>query len=593
MVYLIAMTAVGLYCSELLVRRLLARQASVVGRGRIRAVSEVLARYSVSNIESENRLAQLWYSSQPKTELEGYEKLWWQRLQDLMRLRALVFGNQARASERLRQGFGYRVESTKHESFPVWENDRRILDEDRLSFAEIAASGSEVAALYWHLYLTCTGEYPELKTLARKLYLEIFEENFKDAAARAKIESIIDRMQGESACSFLMMNLLQRHDFAQARALGRFLITNKTAENEEFVTTLYWLGELTWFVREDGISSRPLEYSDVVRNLYHLCFVAPERGGFLEIDSQFYSEFATINEMAREGFLFVDGLFERILGIWKQNLDLFDPIFRNVLESLTGIKSKVHQDVAAWERVWNRAEEGFCRDYLLVVEGNLSYASGEFEDAVACYQRALAINPELRSARLNLLFCYAQLSERTRHEALAKQVVADPRLHPSAWYVVGNSFLLVGDVKAAEEYYEPLRKLKSWEGKVDFYKSTFCFEHAMWHEALHFAKLAHQQNPSDSSIRYHLSLCFDRLGKKEKALDALRGVGEELFSDWLNFYRFTLERDSGLNGVAGQTLKQVSAQYFKQETDDWQQAIEYAKDTNDLELLRHLKSIVR
>lgn len=589
----LSLTAVGVLFSEWAVRHLRMRQHSVVGRGRVRAVSDILTKYSVANVQAENRLAEVWSEFQAASELEGYEQQWWARLQELMRLRALVFGNKARASERLRQGFGYRVETGRREKFPVWENDRRICEEDRLTFSEIAAAGTEVAALYWHLYLTCTGEFPELKPMARKLYQEIFEEAFRDSTGRVRIESVIDRMQGTNGVDFLMMNLLQRQDYSQARALGRFLIGQKNDDNEDQVTTLYWMGELTWFLREDGISTRPLEYSDVLRHLYHLCFVSPERAGFLEIDSQFFSEFSTINEMAREGFLFVDGLFENILTLWRRNERYFQPLFIGVLEQLSGIRSKVHQDVASWERVRHRATDGFCQEYLFVVEGNLCYALGEYEDAVACYNRALALNSGLRSARLNLLFCYAQLHERARHDALAKQVVGDPRLHPSAWYHVGNSFLLSGDVKAAESYYGALEKMPGWEAKVDFYKSTFCFEHAMWHEALHFARLAHQKNPTDSSIRYHLSLCFDRLGKKERALDALRGVGEELFSDWLSFYRFTLERDSGMDSGAGQTLRAISGQYFKQETDDWQQAIEYAKDANDLDLLRHLKKIVK
>jgi tetratricopeptide (TPR) repeat protein len=590
-VLVISLTALGIVLSEWGVRWLITRQHSVVGRGRIRAVSDILSQYGVADIEAENRLADVWNSAQTSAELEGYEKLWWTRLQELMRLRAFVFGNQARGALRLRQGFGFRVESEKRQPFPAWENDRRILDEDHLTFSEIASAGTEVAALYWHLYLSCNGEFPELKPMARKLYAEIFDEPFRESTSRARIESLIDRMQGPTGVNFLMLNLLKRQDYSQARALGRFLIGQKDDGNEDQVTTLYWLGELTWFLREDGISTRPLDYSDVIRNLYHLCFVAPERAGFLEIDSQFFSEFATINEMAREGFLFVDGLFEQIVGVWKQNENYFDPIFRTILERLSGVKSKVHQDVAAWERVLHRATDGFCQEYLFIVEGNLCYALGEYEDAVACFQRALALNPEVRSARMNLLFCYAQMHDRTRHDALARQVVADPKLHPSAWYVVGNSFLLAGDVKMAESYYDALKKIPGWEAKVDHYKSTFCFEHAMWHEALHFARLAHQKNPHDSSIRYHLSLCFDRLGKKQNALDALRGLGEDLFSDWLSFYRFTLERDSGMDENAAQTLKQISSQYFKQETDDWQQALEYAKASKDLELLRHLKKV--
>jgi tetratricopeptide (TPR) repeat protein len=304
------------------------------------------------------------------------------------------------------------------------------------------------------------------------------------------------------------------------------------------------------------------------------------------VDSQFFSQFEVINELAQEGFLFRENLVENIFGLWKEYEGLFDVVFQNVLESITQRKSKIYDERENWELFWHRERENFDRDYLYVVEGNLSYANGRFDDALLCYEKALRLNPELRSARLNITFCYAQLGRKEEHRLAAQKIANDRTLQPASLFVAGDSYLLLGDEARADEYYRTLSKDAVWERKVDYYKSTFCYENRLFRLAVKYAEQAHRLNHNDTSMSYHLSLCYNAVGEKDHALDMVKRMPEA--PEWLNYYRFTLERDSGRHHEASHTLLQIPNEYF-QDPDELEAALDFAKLRQDLVLLRHLR----
>lgn len=101
-------------------------------------------------------------------------------------------------------------------------------------------------------------------------------------------------------------------------------------------------------------------------------------------------------------------------------------------------------------------------------------------------------------------------------------------------------------------------------------------------------------NPTDSGISFHLSRCYSLLGDKERALEVFKmaqgDVSRELgsHSAWLQFYQFTLERDSGRAEEASQTLLKIPKEYFE-DSEELEVAIDFAKKRKDLILLRHLK----
>ena len=78
---------------------------------------------------------------------------------------------------------------------------------------------------------------------------------------------------------------------------------------------------------------------------------------------------------------------------------------------MTQQKSKIYDEWETWDRFWKRESDNFSRDYLYVVEGNLCYSRGLYEDASACYEKALKLNPKLRSALL-ILFSAMPASEK-------------------------------------------------------------------------------------------------------------------------------------------------------------------------------------
>lgn len=517
-------------------------------------------------------------------EINPYERRLVERLRQLSDLRGFVFhAKKGRCFLREAFVFTRRVEEIIDSG--AFETEQSPQG-GSYAIQDITESATVVADLYWKLYECSKGTHPELTVISRELFFRIFDEPFDIDAARILIERLTDCMQRDRGLPFLILNLIRKGEWKSARRLTMELLREYEAVemDEEIRSSLYWTSEIHWFAREN--KALLADHESCIRYLYHLCFTTPDRAGFLEIDSQFFSQFEFVNELAQEGFLFKETLIEKILGLWKEQEGYFDGVFVDVLATMTQQKSKIYDKMENWERFWRRERENFSKEYLYVVEGNLSYSAGRFEDARVCYERALEFDPRLRPASLNLLFCYARLKQTHAHDALAERILQDKSLFPGSLYVIGDSWLLVGDKEKADIYYNELIKFEGWEKKADYYKSTFCFEHGLHQQALDYAKKAHDQNPQDKKVSYHLSVCYNAVGEKGRALDMVREFGEA--PQWLAFYRFTLERDVGDDLEASRTLLRLPLDYFQDE-EEFEAAIEFAKSRKDLTLLRHLK----
>jgi tetratricopeptide (TPR) repeat protein len=254
---------------------------------------------------------------------------------------------------------------------------------------------------------------------------------------------------------------------------------------------------------------------------------------------------------------------------------------------MTARKSKIYDDREAWEMIWRQEKDGFNREYLYVVEGNVLYAAGAYEDAARFYEKALELNPELRSALLNSLFAYAKVKDFKKHSSVLKRVLSVRALMPQALATIGNSFVILGDLDSADSYYHELASQPGWERKAEYYRSMFLYDQGMFEKALVSALAAVEENPFDTSMRFHLSLCYSAAGKKEAALEVVAEINEE--PEWIRFYRFTLQRDTGMHEAASRTLMQISAEYFD-DPEELEQALEFAKEQRDLVLLRHLRA---
>jgi tetratricopeptide (TPR) repeat protein len=543
---------------------------------RFKQLNSLITLYGKYDTVPEGVIAERIFHLRLQNQITEEEARWLERLKDLMELRGLAYGKRASGKKGLRQDFIFFDKTGSRQN-----REERT---ETFSIQDITESAIHVAGLYWKLFEVATGNYPELTKSARRMIGEMFGLPSDDSIIRDFFVRLTDEIQRDSGLPFLVLNLLKLQYTRSAKQISEMLLQEQVELDEDVRSALYWVSEIYLFTRHE--ETVITDYASSIRYLYHVCFTNPERAAFLEIDGQFFSQFETVNELAREGFLFREALIEKTLMLWREHDVTFDEVFQSVMEAMTQKKSKIYDEREMWERFWKREKDGFSRDYLYVVEGNLSFAAKQYEDARVYYERAVKLNPEIRSARLNLLFCYARLDLEELHDLMAERLVSDRTFFPSALYAIGNSFLLLGNEEKADLYYSELKKQSGWELKTEYYKSTFCFENGLYEKALQFAKIAHELNPLDASISYHLSLCYQSVGETDRALELIKHIDDT--PEWLNYYRFTLERDSGRVEEASQTLLQIPHDYF-QDSEELEAALDFARDRQDLVLLRHLR----
>lgn len=522
----------------------------------------------------DSRIAELSLGEQ----MSDSQRRWLDRLKGLSHLKALTFGEPLRGKGALRQSLVF----GRH-----WEGADPLEHMDEITLQDVTESATVVADLYWRLFEIASGEFGELTPLARDLYRKIFGESFGESG-RERLPNLMDVLQREHGMPFLVLNLLTQGRQKVARRLTRQLLLGSEGVDEEVRSSLYWLVELTWFQTSPPALD---DFESTIRYLYHLCFTDPNRTGFLEVDSQFFAQFETVNELAREGLLFREELVDHLLELWRGMEGWFDEVLGEALEQLTGQPGKIYDCRSAWVAYWERDRENFSKEWLFVVEGNLCYARQYYSEAAKFYERALEIDPNLRPALLNLTFVYAH-NDPHAHEAHVERLRGNSELFPASLYVSGNSYLLRGDRKRSDVLFEELSREEGWKQKADYYRSLFAFDHGMAEIALEFARRATELNPNDSAIGYHLSRCYSALGESESALRAIKRVGEANISptqsQWLSYYRFRLERDAGREQEASDTLWQIPSDYFE-DPEELEEAEEFAKRRKDLALLHHLR----
>lgn len=447
---------------------------------------------------------------------------------------------------------------------------------EEINFDEITQAAQTVSGLLWQNHCLAQDHQHPLQSEAKSLL-----ENLSGGP----IEEVIEAMQKEGGIPFLLLNCVARKNWSLAKAIGVQLLSKEIFLEEESRVCLYWIAEILWFSKNQV---RVSDFESTIRYLYHLCFINPERAGFLEIDSQFFSQFETVSELAQEGLLFKETLIDRILRQWEQHGKVFNTIFVEVMQLLTQQKNKIYQDLAIWQKWWEREKPDFEKAVLFCVEGNLHYSAGRFKEALGFYDRAMSWDAHLRPALLNRAFCFAQLKDYEGHRQSVEDLLSRHSLFPSNKIAAAHSYLLMDQKDEAQILFTELaHEVDGWEKKAEYYQSIFCLEHGLIEPALHFAKLAYEKAPEDQRYGFHLSRCLKEAGKTEEALNIVRALSLT-GPEWLLFYRFTLERDAGLIKDAQQTLSALSDEFFE-DPEELQEALEFAKNTQDLSLLRRLK----
>lgn len=454
---------------------------------------------------------------------------------------------------------------------PKWFGDAEL---SGLEITDVAQAALDISELYWKMYELASGGFGDLTLQARALYRELRGEAFQRERAREWIEPMTDRMQAQG----IVFAVLNCHAMKRS-ALARNLLSN-VVSREEF-STLHWITEVLCF------EPKNFGYEESLRYLYHQCLSHPEAAEFLEVDSPYFPQLTPVSEMAREGFCFREVFVDSVLILWEETPG-FDAVFCEVLRHVLQTQNKILERKDSWIRYWEGMRDSFSREYLWLVEGNLAYAIGDYRVAWECYQEALKLEPQLMVAKLNRVLVTAKLMDIKLHQdALTAIAFSDD---PRAFYVAADSFLLLGNKEAAERLFEKLRKIPGWQSRVDYYASVFCFENGLIDLSIQYAEAALQRDSMNPLNRFHLSQVYHASGDEDRALQVIQGL--EAPPAWVMFYRFTIERDAGLLENATKTLKTVPREFFTNAS-DLEAAIEHARRTQDLSLLRDLKKIAR
>ncbi|MFM8269965.1 MAG: hypothetical protein ACKN9V_07230, partial [Pseudomonadota bacterium] len=229
-------------------------------------------------------------------------------LMSLLELRHLIAGVPKNSKEALQEAFILR-QKKQEDSSTV---QSRAFSVDDFSIQDIADAATLVSSLLWKSYRISGEEGNPLANSARSLIEPL---NCKS------IENLTDSIQREGGVPFLVLNLISRGQWEWAKPLGQRLLTSDISLEEESRACLYWMTEIQCFTRQE--TTIP-DFETTIRYLYHLCFINPERAGFLEIDSQFFSQFEMVNELAKEGFLFKETLVDRVLHLWGEQTGFFE-----------------------------------------------------------------------------------------------------------------------------------------------------------------------------------------------------------------------------------------------------------------------------
>lgn len=445
----------------------------------------------------------------------------------------------------------------------------------------IFKTSQNVAKLLWRLFDILSQEkHPFLKE-AERFHKIIFKSSFDKLTLKNQFTELTDRILHEEGFPYFVLASLTQMPLAWVHGYLNDLLPQKSLTLTESEKSLYWFSEILLFIQKHKES--PLNERELLKNIYPVIFLTPERGGLLEIDGPFYQEFEMIQEMVKEGLLYREELIDSLFELWSRFENWFDQPFLTLFEEFFPLQNKVYQHLETLSKVWDRERESFSKDYLWVIEANLSYWHGDYASAQFFLEKALNQSPQLLVARINLLFVLARLKNSV---ALEKEVQwlkkVFSTIPPQVLFSIAGSFLILKDFKSANQNLEILRKEEI--KNLDLQVSIFCLDQGFADLALEFAKQASLVS-QESSVAYQLSRCYEKLGEKETALSTLSSISQ--MQDSMLFYRFTLQRDLGLYSEAEEGLKNLSRNQLEER--ELEEVIRFSKERNNLSLLRQFK----
>ncbi len=161
------------------------------------------------------------------------------------------------------------------------------------------------------------------------------------------------------------------------------------------------------------------------------------------------------------------------------------------------------------------------------IVGNLGVAhqmAGRLDEAIICFERALALRPGLDGPLLSLAtVCFLAGDHRGARAAAAALLARKPE-EAAAISLLGLIEMASGDKDAAERHLRHALALDSGDAAALRALSIFCFERHRFAEALALAERARIAAPLDIDALEHLARCLAALGRYDEAEAACRKV---------------------------------------------------------------------
>lgn len=156
-------------------------------------------------------------------------------------------------------------------------------------------------------------------------------------------------------------------------------------------------------------------------------------------------------------------------------------------------------------------------------------SQGSFDEAIAAYQKILAIDPKHRGIHYRIGRCLRERERHTHHpEDLTNAMTEfqqELKLNPdnaNASYEIGELHRLAGEDAAAKTYFEAALKIYPDFPEANLGLGTVLISMSQPEKALPYLKAAIANDPNDDASWYRLSLAERALGHKAEQEEAMK-----------------------------------------------------------------------
>ena len=192
---------------------------------------------------------------------------------------------------------------------------------------------------------------------------------------------------------------------------------------------------------------------------------------------------------------------------------------------LRPIKARIESErpllaIAAIERLFPRFETD-ARVHALL--GEAHYALGSMEVAVASFERAIALDPRLRSSLYHLGLCYQALDRYVEAAKVFQAMEEDPRprVQAKGAFGLGLNELLRGEDAAADGRFLKAIELDPTSPLPRYRRALLQIEREEFDGALQELVRVLRLDPLHYGASFNLALALSRLGRTEEAESAL------------------------------------------------------------------------